>query len=162
MSDQSSELVEISKLNGDFRKNYGKLIGAFLYLRSVSAARGRSWFWAGLVSFACSAALAWLARYSWTIWTLALISRINSSKVSARTALTRSECRIRKPNGMDRFPRERVIPRNPGRLCWGGFNRRQPGALRISCGIGSPLRGMICASLRHYVAPTKRMTFQLH
>ena len=42
MSEQSSELVKISKLNGDFRKNYGRLIGAFLYLRSVSAARGRS------------------------------------------------------------------------------------------------------------------------
>jgi hypothetical protein len=42
MSDQYSELVEISKLNGDFRRNYGKLIGAFLYLRSISAARGRS------------------------------------------------------------------------------------------------------------------------
>lgn len=66
MSDQS-ELVEISKLNGDFRRNYGKLIGAYLYLRSVSAARGRSWFWTGLISFACSAALAWLARHGWTI-----------------------------------------------------------------------------------------------
>ena len=65
MSDQSSELVEISKLNGDFRKNYGKLVGAFLYLRSVSAARGRPWFWAGLISFACSVALAWLARHDW-------------------------------------------------------------------------------------------------
>jgi hypothetical protein len=42
MSDLSSELVEISKLNGDFRKNYGKLVGAFLYLRSVSAVRSRS------------------------------------------------------------------------------------------------------------------------
>jgi hypothetical protein len=41
MSDQSSELVEISKLNGDFRKNYGKLVGAYLYLRSIGAARGR-------------------------------------------------------------------------------------------------------------------------
>lgn len=41
MSDRSSELVEISKLNGDFKRNYGKLIGAFLYLRSVSAARDR-------------------------------------------------------------------------------------------------------------------------
>ena len=30
MSEQSSELVKISKLNGDFRKNYGRLIGAFL------------------------------------------------------------------------------------------------------------------------------------
>jgi hypothetical protein len=63
MSDQSSELVEISKLNGDFRKNYGKLIGAYLYLRSVSAARGRSWFWAVAGSFVCSAALAWLVRH---------------------------------------------------------------------------------------------------
>lgn len=66
MSDQS-ELVEISKLNGDFRRNYGRLIGAYLYLRSVSAARGRSWFWTGLISFACSAALAWLARHGWPI-----------------------------------------------------------------------------------------------
>ena len=40
MSDQSSELVEISKLDGDFRKNYGKLIGALLYLRSVSGVAG--------------------------------------------------------------------------------------------------------------------------
>ena len=29
MSDRFSELVEISKLNGDFKKNYGKLIGAY-------------------------------------------------------------------------------------------------------------------------------------
>ena len=36
----SSELVEISKLNGDFKRNYGKLLGAILYLRFVSAARG--------------------------------------------------------------------------------------------------------------------------
>jgi hypothetical protein len=62
MSDQPSELVEICKLNGDFRRNYGKLIGAFLYLRSLSAARGRSVIWTGLISIACSAALAWLAR----------------------------------------------------------------------------------------------------
>ena len=41
MTDQSSELVEISKLNGSFRRNYGKLIGAFLYLRSIRAVRGR-------------------------------------------------------------------------------------------------------------------------
>jgi len=67
MSDQSSELVELSKLNGDFRRNYGKVLGAFLYLRSVSSARGRSWFWAGLVSFACSVALAWLARHGRTM-----------------------------------------------------------------------------------------------
>jgi len=37
MSDQSSELSEILKFNGDFKKNYGKLIGADLYLCSVKA-----------------------------------------------------------------------------------------------------------------------------
>lgn len=59
----SSELSKIAKLNGDFRRNYGTLLGAFLYLRSISAARGRSWFWAGLLSVACSAALAWLGKH---------------------------------------------------------------------------------------------------
>ena len=63
----SSELSKIAKLNGDFRKNYGTLLGAFLYLRSISAARGRSWFWAGLVSVAFSAGLTWLTRHGWTL-----------------------------------------------------------------------------------------------
>lgn len=61
----SSELSKIAKLNGDFRRNYGTLLGAFLYLRSISAARGRSWFLTGLASVACSAALAWLTRHGW-------------------------------------------------------------------------------------------------
>ena len=45
MSDQSesfSELVEIAKRNGDFRRNYGTIVGAYLYLRSINATRGRS------------------------------------------------------------------------------------------------------------------------
>jgi hypothetical protein len=62
MHTQDSELVEISKLNGDFKNNFGKLIGAYLYLRSISAAR-RSFFWTGLTSIVCSAALAWLGRH---------------------------------------------------------------------------------------------------
>jgi hypothetical protein len=53
----SSELSKIAKLNGDFRRNYGTLLGAFLYLRSISAARGRSWFLAGLISLVFSAAM---------------------------------------------------------------------------------------------------------
>lgn len=63
----SSELSKIAKLNGNFRRNYGLLLGAFLYLRSISAARGHSWFWAGLFSVACSAALEWLGKHglSW-------------------------------------------------------------------------------------------------
>ncbi|WP_441259440.1 hypothetical protein AB7008_20520 [Bradyrhizobium sp. 521_C7_N1_3] len=61
--DAASELSKIAKLNGDFRKNYGTLLGAFLYLRSISAARERSWLWGGLFSLACSAALAWTAKH---------------------------------------------------------------------------------------------------
>jgi hypothetical protein len=55
MSDQeakNSDLVEIAKRNGDFRKNYGLITGAFLYLRSISAARGGSFWWNGLWYFA--------------------------------------------------------------------------------------------------------------
>ncbi|MHC2333436.1 hypothetical protein [Bradyrhizobium sp. USDA 4454] len=57
MPHQPSELVAIAKLNGDFRRNYGKLLGAFLYLRSISAVRGRSWFCTGLLSAIVSALL---------------------------------------------------------------------------------------------------------
>lgn len=59
----SSELSKIAKLNGDFRRNYGTLLGAFLYLRSISAARGRSLLSTGLISVAVSACLAWLWRH---------------------------------------------------------------------------------------------------
>ena len=62
-----SELVEIAKRNGDFKKNYGTIIGAYLYLRSVSAARGRSLLWTGLIWIAYSAVLAGLARHG-RIW----------------------------------------------------------------------------------------------
>ncbi|MFB6418977.1 hypothetical protein [Bradyrhizobium tunisiense] len=63
----SSELSKIAKLNGDFRRNYGKLLGAFLYLRSINAARGRSWLWSGVVSIVTSLLLGWIAKYgpSW-------------------------------------------------------------------------------------------------
>ena len=61
--DTPSELVAISKLNGSFRRNYGTIIGAYLYLRSINAARGRSFCWPGLISIACSAALAWFGRH---------------------------------------------------------------------------------------------------
>jgi hypothetical protein len=58
-----SELVEISKLNGSFKRNYGRFLGAYLYLRSIRAARGRSTMWAGVISIACSTALAWMMRH---------------------------------------------------------------------------------------------------
>jgi hypothetical protein len=63
MSDQKSELIELSKLNGDFKRNYGKLIGAYLYLRSISAARGQSYMWSGFLVAALTAGLAWLQQH---------------------------------------------------------------------------------------------------
>lgn len=48
-SDPPSDLVAISRLNGEFKKNYGTLLGAYLYLRSLHAAGGRSYFWSGLI-----------------------------------------------------------------------------------------------------------------
>lgn len=62
---QSSDLVEIAKRNGDFKRNYGTLIGAFLYLRSLSATRGRSFYWMGLICALLSAALPWLGKLVW-------------------------------------------------------------------------------------------------
>ena len=50
MSEPNSELIEISKLNGDFKRNYGKLLGAVLYPHSISAARNRSFFGADCCS----------------------------------------------------------------------------------------------------------------
>jgi hypothetical protein len=61
----NSEIVEIAKLTGEFKKHYGKLIGAYLYLRSLSAARGRSLFWSSLIAAALSAALIWLKQHGW-------------------------------------------------------------------------------------------------
>jgi hypothetical protein len=61
--DRSSELVAISKLNGEFKKNYGTLVGAFLYLRSISAARGQSFFWGGLILALVSTVLTWLTKH---------------------------------------------------------------------------------------------------
>lgn len=54
---RNSDLVEIVKQNGDFQRNYGKLLGAFLYLRSLRAARGRLAIWMGLIFGLVAAAL---------------------------------------------------------------------------------------------------------
>jgi hypothetical protein len=53
MSDREaihSDLVEIAKRNGDFRKNYGLIVGAILYLRSVNAVRPRLFWWQALIT----------------------------------------------------------------------------------------------------------------
>lgn len=66
MSTTPSDLVAIARLNGDFRKNYGKLIGAVLYLRSISAAQGRPVVWMGLLFATLSVAMVWVEGYAAT------------------------------------------------------------------------------------------------
>ncbi|WP_128944489.1 hypothetical protein [Bradyrhizobium zhanjiangense] len=61
----SPELSKIAKLNGDFRKNYGALLGAVLYLRSISAVR-RTSHWGGLVVALATVILTWMAKYWWS------------------------------------------------------------------------------------------------
>jgi hypothetical protein len=48
MEAPASDVVEIAKRNGEFMR-WGKLIGAYLYLRSLNAARPRSIWWKGLI-----------------------------------------------------------------------------------------------------------------
>lgn len=48
LGQQHSYIVEIARRNGDFQRNYGRALGALLYLRSLSAARGRPTIWRGL------------------------------------------------------------------------------------------------------------------
>jgi hypothetical protein len=64
-SQKHSDLVEVLRRNGDFRKNYGALIGAFLYLRSLSAVRSCRSSWIGLILGIIAAALPWAARLDW-------------------------------------------------------------------------------------------------
>ena len=60
-----SDVVEIAKRNGDFRRNYGTVIGAFLYMRSLSAARGRSFTLPGAILALIALALPWLTKIQW-------------------------------------------------------------------------------------------------
>jgi hypothetical protein len=60
-----SDLVEILRRNDDFRKNWGVPIGAFLYLRSLSALRQRPFSRAGLILALIAAALPWAAKLDW-------------------------------------------------------------------------------------------------
>jgi hypothetical protein len=54
-----SDLVEIAKRNGDFRKNYGVVVGAILYLRSINAARPRLFWWQALMAAVAGALGFW-------------------------------------------------------------------------------------------------------
>lgn len=69
MSDDSRNvsLIEVVKRNGDFRKNYGRAIGAFLFLRAVSAARGRTVLGSAMAAIVTAAFAAGLQRYGWHI-----------------------------------------------------------------------------------------------
>lgn len=60
-----SDLVEIARRNGDFKRNYGTLLGAFLYLRSLSAASGRPVGWTGLILGLIAAAFSLATKFNW-------------------------------------------------------------------------------------------------
>ena len=81
--DAASELSKIAKLNGDFRKNYGTLLGAFLYLRQR---RARAFSALGRLVFPCLFGRAGLdgeARLS--VVRRRLSDRANASAVSNRS-----------------------------------------------------------------------------
>ena len=61
-SSRYSAIVEIARRNGEFKRNYGVVLGAFLYLRSLSAAAGRSFGWLGPICALLATALPWLAK----------------------------------------------------------------------------------------------------
>ena len=46
------------------KRNYGKLLGAYLYLRSIGATRGRSFLWTSLVLAIGPAGIGWLQKHS--------------------------------------------------------------------------------------------------
>lgn len=60
-----SDLIEIARRNGEFKRNYGVLLGAFLYLRSLSAACGRPLGWTGLILGLLAAALSLASKLNW-------------------------------------------------------------------------------------------------
>lgn len=63
MADQqarSSDLVEIARRSGEFRKHYGVVLGALLYLSSISAARPRSIWWSGVLTALVGAVALWI------------------------------------------------------------------------------------------------------
>ena len=62
---QHSDLVEIAKRNGEFKRNYGTAIGAFLYLRSLSAARGPSFIRPGVIIGLIAGVLQWFSKGGW-------------------------------------------------------------------------------------------------
>jgi hypothetical protein len=64
----ASDLVEIAKRSGEFRQHYGPWLGAFLYLRSMNAARPRSLWWVGLLITLVTGATALLQKYIGVLW----------------------------------------------------------------------------------------------
>jgi hypothetical protein len=65
VKEKKSDLVEIAKRNDEFRTNYGPWLGAFLYQRSLNAARPRPFWWKGLLGVG-SVCLRLGLKYGWT------------------------------------------------------------------------------------------------
>jgi hypothetical protein len=61
-----SDLLEIAKRNGEFRK-WGRWLGALLYMFSLNAARPRSPWWKALMALAIAGVGLWW-RYGLPSW----------------------------------------------------------------------------------------------
>jgi hypothetical protein len=59
-----SDFAELVKHNGDFRKNYGLIVGAYLYALSLKAVSGRSFPWISALLTVFAAGLGWL-KHAW-------------------------------------------------------------------------------------------------
>jgi hypothetical protein len=76
---KNSDLVEIAKRNGDFRKNYGPIIGAILYWLSIGATRPRLPWWNALIIALLTVVAGLLEKHGWPS-----LPRLKSSNVATR------------------------------------------------------------------------------
>jgi hypothetical protein len=89
-----SDLVEIAKLNGDFPKNYGAILGAILYLCSIFAARRSSFLaWLKFITVILLFALALVQRFGWVTF-LEATSYPDAKRASPNTPTQRARLRV--------------------------------------------------------------------
>lgn len=62
-STERSDFFDLLKHNGDFRKHYGLIIGAYLYALSLRTICGRPFPWLSTFLAVFAASVGWLAMH---------------------------------------------------------------------------------------------------